>query len=80
VEYFQRAPEWNTTAALVQVLQELDNDTCISYQVTQPIGGGIVSSRDLVVIRRTKRMDEKFVIGYASIKLDDIPAQKNAVR
>jgi hypothetical protein len=81
IEEFEKVPEWNTTHAFTQIFQKLDPETHIAYQVTTPTGpGGIVSARDVTVLRREKWVDGKFILGNASIKLDQVPPQKNIVR
>ncbi|CAG0913896.1 unnamed protein product [Notodromas monacha] len=91
MEEAESVPKWNTTMALVQQLQALGPETHIMYQATTAIGpGGMVSSRDVTLLRRSKKLpihpDQgikggyKFVLCYASIKLDDVPAVKGRVR
>lgn len=63
---YDRLPEWNPTVLQSKILKHIDKYTDITYQVSAPAGGGIVASRDFVILRCWK------VICNGEIVDDDI--------
>ncbi|XP_018410771.1 PREDICTED: stAR-related lipid transfer protein 3 [Nanorana parkeri] len=52
---------WNRTVAVCQVLQRVDDNTLISYDVAAGAAGGVVSPRDFVNIRRIERRKDRYL-------------------
>ncbi|KAM5135247.1 stAR-related lipid transfer protein 3 isoform 1-T3 [Mantella aurantiaca] len=52
---------WNRTVALCQVLQRVDDNTLVSYDVSAGAAGGVVSPRDFVNIRRIERRKDRYL-------------------
>lgn len=47
-----KMPSWNPTLLLVKIIEILDNQTAVVYNVAAPAAGGLVSSRDFVFLTR----------------------------
>ncbi|XP_073464456.1 stAR-related lipid transfer protein 3 isoform X1 [Aquarana catesbeiana] len=52
---------WNRTVAVCQVLQRVDDNTLVSYDVSAGAAGGVVSPRDFVNIRRIERRKDRYI-------------------
>ncbi|XP_040187333.1 stAR-related lipid transfer protein 3 [Rana temporaria] len=52
---------WNRTVAVCQVLQRVDDNTLVSYDVAAGAAGGVVSPRDFVNIRRIERRKDRYI-------------------
>ncbi|NP_001079965.1 StAR related lipid transfer domain containing 3 L homeolog [Xenopus laevis] len=52
---------WNRTVALCQVLQRIDDNTLVSYDVAAGAAGGMVSPRDFVNVRRIERRKDRYI-------------------
>ncbi|XP_072260110.1 stAR-related lipid transfer protein 3 [Pyxicephalus adspersus] len=52
---------WNRTVAVCQVLQRVDDNTLVSYDVSAGAAGGVVSPRDFVNIRRIERRKDRYL-------------------
>jgi len=61
----ENATRWNKTVIDCRVLQVLGNDIDISYNVTAAAGGGVVSSRDFVTVRKWKRLENGDMLSVA---------------
>ncbi|XP_053553993.1 stAR-related lipid transfer protein 3 [Bombina bombina] len=58
---------WNRTIALCQVLQRVDDNTLVSYDVSAGAAGGVVSPRDFVNVRRIERRKDRYIsVGIAT--------------
>ncbi|KAF3699906.1 StAR-related lipid transfer protein 3 [Channa argus] len=51
----EKMVQWNRTVSACQVLQRVDDNTLISYDVSAGAAGGVVSARDFVNVRRVER-------------------------
>ncbi|KAK2833150.1 hypothetical protein Q5P01_017039 [Channa striata] len=51
----EKMVQWNRTVSVCQVLQRVDDNTLISYDVSAGAAGGVVSARDFVNVRRVER-------------------------
>ena len=58
----------------------IDAHTDISYQVAKEGGGGIVSSRDFVVLRHWGMKDNCYVSAGISVKHPKVPPNKLYIR
>lgn len=71
-------PKWNPTIKESKILQKLNKNSDIIYQVTAE--KGLVSSRDFVMLRHRAEKDNYSVIASASVKEFNPPLKKNMVR
>jgi hypothetical protein len=62
------------------VYQVIDAHTDISYQVAKEVAGGIISSRDFVILRHWGMKDNCFVSAGVSVKHPNVPPVKQYVR
>ncbi|XP_053299358.1 stAR-related lipid transfer protein 3 [Pleuronectes platessa] len=51
----EKMVQWNKTVSACQILQRVDDNTLISYDVSAGAAGGVVSARDFVNVRRVER-------------------------
>ncbi|XP_039372744.1 stAR-related lipid transfer protein 3 isoform X2 [Mauremys reevesii] len=52
---------WNKTVAACQILQRVEDNTIISYDVAAGAAGGVVSPRDFVNVRRIERRRDRYI-------------------
>ncbi|CAH2302287.1 stAR-related lipid transfer 3 [Pelobates cultripes] len=52
---------WNRTVALCQILQRVDDNTLVSYDVAAAAAAGVVSPRDFVNVRRIERRKDRYI-------------------
>nr|XP_020654953.1 stAR-related lipid transfer protein 3 [Pogona vitticeps] len=52
---------WNKTLLACQILQRVDDNTLISYDVAAGAAGGVVSPRDFVNVRRIERRRDRYI-------------------
>ncbi|NXA77708.1 STAR3 protein, partial [Thryothorus ludovicianus] len=52
---------WNRTVAACQILQRIEDNTIVSYDVAAGVAGGVVSPRDFVNVRRIERRRDRYV-------------------
>uniref|UniRef100_A0A8C5R040 StAR-related lipid transfer protein 3 n=2 Tax=Leptobrachium leishanense TaxID=445787 RepID=A0A8C5R040_9ANUR len=52
---------WNRTVAVCQILQRVEDNTIVSYDVAAAAAGGVVSPRDFVNVRRIERRKDRYV-------------------
>ncbi|KAJ3601176.1 hypothetical protein NHX12_032149 [Muraenolepis orangiensis] len=57
----EKMVQWNKTVSGCQVLQRVDDNTMISYDVSSGAAGGVVSARDFVNVRRVERKRDRYV-------------------
>ncbi|XP_029293469.1 stAR-related lipid transfer protein 3 isoform X2 [Cottoperca gobio] len=51
----EKMVQWNKTISACQILQRVDDNTLVSYDVSSGAAGGVVSARDFVNVRRVER-------------------------
>uniref|UniRef100_A0A3Q3XFC9 StAR-related lipid transfer protein 3 n=1 Tax=Mola mola TaxID=94237 RepID=A0A3Q3XFC9_MOLML len=51
----EKMVHWNRTVSVCQILQRVDDNTLVSYDVSAGAAGGVVSARDFVNVRRVER-------------------------
>ncbi|XP_059818701.1 stAR-related lipid transfer protein 3-like [Hypanus sabinus] len=71
---------WNRTVAVCQVLQRVDDNTLITYDVSAGAAGGVVSARDFVNVRRIERKGEMYISAGMSTTHDSRPPLKKYIR
>ncbi|NXG40332.1 STAR3 protein, partial [Dromaius novaehollandiae] len=52
---------WNRTVAACQILQQVEDNTIVSYDVAAGAAGGVVSPRDFVNVRRIERRRDRYI-------------------
>lgn len=71
---------WNRTIAACQVLQRVDDNTLVTYDVSAGAAGGVISARDFVNVRRIERRKEMYVSSGMSTVHDSRPPVKKYIR
>ncbi|XP_072106187.1 stAR-related lipid transfer protein 3-like, partial [Mobula birostris] len=71
---------WNRTVAVCQVLQRVDDNTMITYDVSAGAAGGVVSARDFVNVRRIEKKGEMYISSGMSTTHDSRPPLKKYIR
>jgi len=83
-ELFYKAegsPKWNDLVTEIKVVQTLDSNTDVLYQVcANGLGGGVVSTRDFVYLRHWQLIDGVYVMSMASINHATVPPNPSFVR
>ncbi|XP_057717126.1 stAR-related lipid transfer protein 3 isoform X2 [Corythoichthys intestinalis] len=52
---------WNRTVSACQILQRVDDNTLVTYDVSAGAAGGVVSPRDFVNVRRVERKRDRYL-------------------
>ncbi|XP_069684917.1 steroidogenic acute regulatory protein-like isoform X2 [Periplaneta americana] len=76
----ENLPKWNPTILEARIVEVIDDHTDISYQVAKEAGGGIVSSRDFVILRYWGMKEDCYVSAGVSVKHPEVPPVKHYVR
>uniref|UniRef100_A0A8C5V140 StAR-related lipid transfer protein 3 n=1 Tax=Microcebus murinus TaxID=30608 RepID=A0A8C5V140_MICMU len=64
----ERMVLWNKTVTACQILQRVEDNTLVSYDVSAGAAGGVVSPRDFVNVRRIERRRDRYLSsGIATI-------------
>ncbi|XP_062893135.1 stAR-related lipid transfer protein 3 isoform X2 [Mobula hypostoma] len=71
---------WNRTVAVCQVLQRVDDNTMITYDVSAGAAGGVVSARDFVNVRRIEKKGEMYISSGMSTTHDSRPPLTKYIR
>ncbi|KAL8175876.1 UNVERIFIED_CONTAM: StAR- lipid transfer protein 3, partial [Gekko kuhli] len=68
---------WNKTLLACQILQRVDDNTTVSYDVAAGAAGGVVSPRDFVNVRRIERRRDRYIsAGMATVHGSRPPTSK----
>ncbi|KAL7830056.1 hypothetical protein SRHO_G00311830 [Serrasalmus rhombeus] len=57
----EKMVQWNRTVSACQILQRVDDNTLVSYDVSAGAAGGVVSPRDFVNVRRVERKKDRYI-------------------
>uniref|UniRef100_A0A4W4HHM2 StAR-related lipid transfer protein 3 n=1 Tax=Electrophorus electricus TaxID=8005 RepID=A0A4W4HHM2_ELEEL len=57
----EKMVQWNRTVSACQILQRVDDNTMVSYDVSSGAAGGVVSPRDFVNVRRVERRRDRYI-------------------
>nr|XP_046271759.1 stAR-related lipid transfer protein 3 isoform X1 [Scatophagus argus]XP_046271760.1 stAR-related lipid transfer protein 3 isoform X1 [Scatophagus argus] len=57
----EKMVQWNRTVSICQILQRVDDNTLVSYDVSSGAAGGVVSARDFVNVRRVERKGDCYL-------------------
>jgi len=72
---------WNPLVTECKIVQNLDSNTDVMYQVcANGMGGGVVSTRDFVYFRHWELIEGVYVSALSSINHTIVPPQPNRVR
>nr|XP_019603200.1 PREDICTED: stAR-related lipid transfer protein 3 isoform X2 [Rhinolophus sinicus] len=73
----ERMVLWNKTVTACQILQRVEDNTLISYDVSAGAAGGVVSPRDFVNVRRIERRRDRYLSsGIAATHCTKPPTHK----
>ncbi|XP_069916850.1 stAR-related lipid transfer protein 3 isoform X2 [Oryctolagus cuniculus] len=73
----ERMVLWNKTVTACQILQRVEDNTLISYDVSAGAAGGVVSPRDFVNVRRIERRKDRYLSsGIATVHCSKPPTHK----
>ncbi|MGH0142679.1 UNVERIFIED_CONTAM: hypothetical protein FKN15_003032 [Acipenser sinensis] len=76
----EKMVQWNRTIAACQVLQRVDDNTLVSYDVSSGAAGGVVSPRDFVNVRRVERRRDRYISSGIATKHEAKPLHSRYVR
>uniref|UniRef100_A0A672Z851 StAR-related lipid transfer protein 3 n=1 Tax=Sphaeramia orbicularis TaxID=375764 RepID=A0A672Z851_9TELE len=71
---------WNKTVSVCQILQRVDDNTMVSYDVSSGAAGGVVSARDFVNVRRVERKRDCYLSAGMATDHDAKPPSGRYVR
>lgn len=73
-------PSWNASVKECKILRQVNKFTDIIYSVAAEAGGGVISSRDFVSLRRRKRKGPLTLLCNVSIESPLMPSNASFVR
>ncbi|KAL4617730.1 stAR-related lipid transfer protein 3 [Arapaima gigas] len=76
----EKMVQWNRTISACQILQRVDDNTLVSYDVSAGAAGGVVSPRDFVNVRRVERRRDRYMSAGMSTSHDAKPAHGRYIR
>uniref|UniRef100_H2UX46 StAR related lipid transfer domain containing 3 n=1 Tax=Takifugu rubripes TaxID=31033 RepID=H2UX46_TAKRU len=76
----EKMVQWNRTISACQILQRVDDNTMVSYDVSSGAAGGVVSARDFVNVRRVERKRECYMSAGMATNHDSKPPCGRFVR
>uniref|UniRef100_A0A3B3ZDP8 START domain-containing protein 3 n=1 Tax=Periophthalmus magnuspinnatus TaxID=409849 RepID=A0A3B3ZDP8_9GOBI len=69
----EKMVHWNKTVTACQILQRVDDNTLISWDVSAGAAGGVVSARDFINVRRIERKKECYLSAGMATEHDAKP-------
>ncbi|XP_017284966.1 stAR-related lipid transfer protein 3 [Kryptolebias marmoratus] len=76
----EKMVQWNRTVSVCQILQRIDDNTLVSYDVSAGAAGGVVSARDFVNVRRVERKRDCYMSAGMATSHDSKPPVSRYVR
>lgn len=76
----EKMVHWNKTVSVCQILQRVDDNTMVSYDVSAGAAGGVVSARDFVNVRRVERKRDCYLSAGMATEHEAKPACARYVR
>ncbi|XP_036406424.1 stAR-related lipid transfer protein 3 [Megalops cyprinoides] len=76
----EKMVQWNRTVSACQILQRVDDNTLVSYDVSAGAAGGVVSPRDFVNVRRVERRRDYYVSAGMATVHDAKPPHSRYIR
>jgi len=72
--------KWNPTVKEFKIVAQLGSQSQLVNNASEPILGGLVSSRDFMDVRIWQKIDNAYCLSARSVQYDQVPAQKGKVR
>ncbi|XP_041065831.1 steroidogenic acute regulatory protein, mitochondrial [Carcharodon carcharias] len=72
--------EWNPNVKQVKILKKINNETMITHEVSADTAGNIISPRDFVSVRYSKRRGSTCFLSGISTHCDMMPEQNGFIR
>ncbi|KAG5858432.1 hypothetical protein JTB14_029783 [Gonioctena quinquepunctata] len=72
--------KWNTALKESHKVQSLDEHTDITYQISKEAVGGLVSSRDFIILRHWASVEKYYVISHCKTEHPSLPENKKFTR
>jgi len=76
----EKAPIWNPTVKEFKVVAQVGSQSQIVNNATEAMFGGLVSSRDFVVVQVWRKIHNAINLSARSVQYDHVPPQKGRVR
>ncbi|XP_016103269.1 stAR-related lipid transfer protein 3-like [Sinocyclocheilus grahami] len=76
----EKMVQWNRTVSVCQILQRVDDNTMVSYDVSAGAAGGVVSPRDFVNVRRVERKRDCYISAGMATNHSSKPPHSRYVR
>ncbi|XP_013878270.1 stAR-related lipid transfer protein 3 [Austrofundulus limnaeus] len=76
----EKMVQWNRTVSVCQILQRVDDNTLVSYDVSAGAAGGVVSARDFVNVRRVERKRDCYMSAGMAASHESKPPCSRYVR
>uniref|UniRef100_A0A674C8A6 StAR related lipid transfer domain containing 3 n=1 Tax=Salmo trutta TaxID=8032 RepID=A0A674C8A6_SALTR len=76
----EKMAQWNKTVSGCQILQRVDDNTLVSYDISSGAAGGVVSARDFVNVRRVERKRDCYISAGMATDHDAKPPHSRYVR
>ncbi|XP_015230353.1 PREDICTED: stAR-related lipid transfer protein 3 [Cyprinodon variegatus] len=76
----EKMVQWNKTVSVCQILQRVDDNTLVTYDVSAGAAGGVVSARDFVNVRRVERKRDCYMSAGMATNHDAKPPCGRYVR
>ncbi|XP_012727488.2 stAR-related lipid transfer protein 3 [Fundulus heteroclitus] len=76
----EKMVQWNKTVSVCQILQRVDDNTLVTYDVSAGAAGGVVSARDFVNVRRVERRRDCYMSAGMATNYDTKPPCGRYVR
>uniref|UniRef100_A0A8C9ZXI1 StAR-related lipid transfer protein 3 n=1 Tax=Sander lucioperca TaxID=283035 RepID=A0A8C9ZXI1_SANLU len=76
----EKMVQWNRTVSACQILQRVDDNTLVSYDVASGAAGGVVSARDFVNVRRVERKRDCYLSAGMATDHNSKPSSGRYVR
>uniref|UniRef100_W5N4X5 StAR-related lipid transfer protein 3 n=2 Tax=Lepisosteus oculatus TaxID=7918 RepID=W5N4X5_LEPOC len=76
----EKMVQWNRTISACQILQRVDDNTMVSYDVSAGAAGGVVSPRDFVNVRRVERRRDRYISAGKATNHESKPPHVRYVR
>ncbi|KAJ8245951.1 hypothetical protein GJAV_G00262070 [Gymnothorax javanicus] len=76
----EKMVQWNRTVSGCQILQRVDDNTLVSYDVSSGAAGGVVSPRDFVNVRRVERRRDCYISAGMATCHEAKPPHSRCVR
>uniref|UniRef100_A0A665T561 StAR-related lipid transfer protein 3 n=1 Tax=Echeneis naucrates TaxID=173247 RepID=A0A665T561_ECHNA len=76
----EKMVQWNKTVSACQILQRVDDNTLVSYDVSAGAAGGVVSARDFVNVRRVERKRDCYLSAGMATEHEAKPPSGRYVR